>query len=146
MRIYFDMCSLQRPLDTKTQIRVAVEAEAILNVIALWETGQLELVSSQALMFEAEQITPSPRKAYVLEVLSKANLFLQSNKQIEERAQVFVNSGIKPLDALHLAFSVEAEADYFCTCDDRFLRRAKEVNTLQTKVVSPLELVTELSQ
>ncbi|NCR73622.1 MAG: nucleic acid-binding protein, partial [Microcystis aeruginosa LG13-12] len=29
------MCSLQRPLDTKTQIRVAVEAEAILNVIAL---------------------------------------------------------------------------------------------------------------
>jgi predicted nucleic acid-binding protein len=146
MRIYFDMCSLQRPLDTKTQIRVAVEAEAILNVIALWEAGQFELVSSQALMFEAEQITLSPRKSYVLEVLSKANLFLQPNKQIEERAQVFVNSGIKPLDALHLAFSVEAEADYFCTCDDRFLRRGKEVDTLQTKVVSPLELITELSQ
>jgi len=48
------MCSLQRPLDTKTQIRVAVEAEAILNVIALWESGQLELVSSQALIFETE--------------------------------------------------------------------------------------------
>jgi predicted nucleic acid-binding protein len=146
MRIYFDMCSLQRPLDTKTQIRVAVEAEAILNVISLWEAGQFELVSSQALMFEAEQITPSPRKAYVLEALSKADLFLQPNKQIEERAQVFVNSGIKPLDALHLAVSVEAEANYFCTCDDRFLRRAKEVDTLQTKVVSPLELITELSQ
>jgi len=26
------------------------------------------------------------------------------------------------------------------------LRRAKEVDTLQTKVVSPLELITELSQ
>ena len=89
-----NMCSLQRPLDTKTQIRVAVEAEAILNVIALWEAGQFELVSSQALMFEAEQITPSPRKAYILEALSKADLFLQPNKQIEERAQVFVNSGI----------------------------------------------------
>jgi predicted nucleic acid-binding protein len=137
MRIYFDMCSLQRPLDTKTQIRVAVEAEAILNVISLWEAGQFELVSSQALMFEAE---------HILEALSKADLFLQPNKQIEERAQVFVNSGIKPLDALHLAFSVEAEANYFCTCDDRFLRRAKEVDTLQTKVVSPLELITELSQ
>jgi hypothetical protein len=36
------MCSLQRPLDTKTQIRVAVEAEAIFNVIALWEAGQFE--------------------------------------------------------------------------------------------------------
>ena len=49
MRIYLDMCSLQRPLDTKTQIRVAVEAEAILNILALWESGQIELVSSPAL-------------------------------------------------------------------------------------------------
>lgn len=146
MRIYLDMCSLQRPLDTKTQIRVAVEAEAILNIIALWESGQLELVSSQALMFETEQITLSARKAYILAVLSKANLFLQTSKQVEEQAQVFVNSGIKPLDALHLAFSIEAKADYFCTCDDRFMRRAKETDTLQTKVVSPLELITELSQ
>ncbi len=97
-------------------------------------------------MFESEQITPSARKAYVLEVLSRANLFLQTSKQVEERAQVFVNSGIKPLDALHLSFSVEAKADYFCTCDDRFLRRAKEADTLQTKVVSPPELITELSQ
>lgn len=47
------MCSLQRPLDTKTQIRVAVEAEAILNIVILWESGQLELVSSAALLFEA---------------------------------------------------------------------------------------------
>lgn len=140
------MCSLQRPLDTKTQIRVAVEAEAILNIIALWESGQLDLVSSQALMFETEQITLSARKAYVLAVLSKANLFLQTSKQVEEQAQVFVNSGIKPLDALHLALSIEAKADYFCTCDDRFMRRAKEADTLQTKVVSPLELITELSQ
>jgi hypothetical protein len=40
------MCSLQRPLDSKTQVRVAVEAEAILNVIALWESGHFELISS----------------------------------------------------------------------------------------------------
>lgn len=36
--------------------------------------------------------------------------------------------------------------DYFCTCDDRFLKRAKEADTSQTKVVSPLELITELVQ
>lgn len=140
------MCSLQRPLDTKTQVRVAVEAEAILNVIALWESGHFELVSSQALIFEASPISVPERKAYVLSILSKANLFLQTSKQVEKRAEVFVTSGIKPLDALHLAFSVEAKADYFCTCDDRFLRRAKEADTLQTKIVSPLELIMELPQ
>jgi hypothetical protein len=71
------MCSLQRPLDTKTQARVAVKAEAILNVIALWESGHFELVSSQALIFEASPISVPERKAYVLSILSKANLFLQ---------------------------------------------------------------------
>jgi predicted nucleic acid-binding protein len=146
MRIYLDMCSLQRPLDTKTQVRVAVEAEAILNVIALWESGHFELISSQALIFEAEPIAIPERKAYVLNILSKANLFLQTSTQVQKRAEVFVNSGIKPLDSLHLAFSVEAKADYFCTCDDKFLRRAKEADTLQTKAVSPLELITELTQ
>ena len=36
MKIYLDMCSLQRPLDTKTQLRIAVEAEAVLIVVSLF--------------------------------------------------------------------------------------------------------------
>lgn len=139
------MCSLQRPLDTKTQVRVAVEAEAILSIITLWEAEQLELVSSFALMFEAEQIPLSERRTYILEALSKANLFVGRSPSIEEQAKGFVDVGIKPLDALHLASAISAQANYFCTCDDRFLRRAKQVETRLTKVVSPLELVTEIS-
>ena len=50
-------------------------------------------------------------------------------------------NGIKVLDALHLACAVEAHAKYFCTCDDRFYRRAKQLDTKQTLVVSPLELI-----
>lgn len=74
-------------------------------------------------MLEAEQITLPARKAYVLETLSPANLFVQTSESVEKRAQEFVGFGIKPLDALHSALSVEAQADYFCTCDDRFSRR-----------------------
>ena len=146
MRIYLDMCSLQRPLDTKTQIRVAVEAEAILNILALWESGQIELVSSPALIFEADKIKSPVRKTYISEILSKANPFVSTSIQVEQWAETFSTVGIKTLDALHLAFSIEAKSDYFCTCDDRFLRRAKTIDTKQTKVVSPLELITELSQ
>jgi hypothetical protein len=51
---------------------VAVEAEAIVSIIALWEAEQLELVSSFALMFEAGQIPLSERRTYILEALSKA--------------------------------------------------------------------------
>ena len=50
------------------------------------------------------------------------------------------------MDALHLASAIEAKADYFCTCDDKFLKKAKAMDTLQTKAVSPLELITEVTR
>jgi len=55
-------------------------------------------------------------------------------------------SGLKPLDVLHLASASTARADYFCTCDDKFLRKAKTLNGLDTRVVSPTELVMELDK
>ncbi len=146
MRIYLDMCSIQRPLDTKTQPRIAVEAEAILGILTLCEAEQVELMTSDTLAFEVERNPHPVRKTYALEVLAKAKVFVHTNSQIEERARTLHAEGIKPLDALHLASAVEAKADYFCTCDDRFLKRAKAVDTGQTKVVSPLELITEVTQ
>ena len=55
MRIYFDMCSLQRPLDDKSQLRVRLEVEAILGTIEFCESGQAELVSSDAQSLNAER-------------------------------------------------------------------------------------------
>jgi predicted nucleic acid-binding protein len=146
MKIYLDMCSLQRPLDTKAQLRVAVEAKAILGIIALCEAGQAELIASEALVFEIERNPHPVRKRYAVEVLSKAKRFVHADSKVAAQARTFHVLGIKPLDALHLASTVEAQADYFCTCDDRFLNRAKTVGTLPTKVVSPLELIAEVAR
>ena len=99
------------------------------------------------LAFELERNPHPVRKEYALKVLAKAKGFIQTDDHhIEERARAFQAEGIKPIDALHLASAVTAKAEYFCTCDDRFLRRAKAVDTGQTKVVSPLELITEVTQ
>lgn len=90
---------------------------------------------------------PHPvRKEYALKVLTKAIVFIHTDDHIEERARAFQAEGIKPVDALHLASAVIAKAEYFCTCDDRFLKRAKAADTGQTKVVSPLELIAEVTQ
>ncbi len=35
MKIYLDMCSLQRPLDGKVKLRITIEADAILGIISL---------------------------------------------------------------------------------------------------------------
>jgi hypothetical protein len=146
MKIYLDMCSIQRPLDTKTQPRIAVEAEAVLGVLTLCEAAQMELISSDTLLFELGRNPHPVRREYGLKVLAKAVVFVATDSEIEERARIFQAEGIKPLDALHLASAVIAKADYFCTCDDRFLKRAKAVDTGLTKVVSMLEVITEVTQ
>jgi len=66
------------------------------------------------------------------------------NNTIEALAGKLGASGLKPLDALHLAFASASEVDYFCTCDDKFLRKAKSLEGLKIKVVSPTELVMEV--
>jgi hypothetical protein len=54
MKIYLDNCSLQRPLDSKTQTRAILEAEAVLGILTLIESGKVTLVSSEALLFEID--------------------------------------------------------------------------------------------
>ena len=123
-----------------------MEAEAILGLLALCEAGQIDLVSSETLLFETEQNPHLVRKRYALDVLSRALLFIPTDSRIEEQARIWHNAGIKPVDALHLASAVAGGVDYFCTCDDRFLRQAKAMDTRRTRVVSPLELIAELRQ
>ena len=62
MRIYLDACSLQRLLDDRTQPRINIEAEAVLTVLRLIESGDLELLSSEALGFEIDPHSPSAQK------------------------------------------------------------------------------------
>jgi predicted nucleic acid-binding protein len=144
MKIYLDCCSLQRPFDDKSQPRVAVEAEAILVVLALCESNQLELIASDALLLEIYQIPDHIRKEDALEVINLAKQTVELTSEIEILAREFEASGIKTLDALHLAFASFSKVDYFCTCDDKFMRKAKRLRNLNIKVVSPTELVMEL--
>lgn len=128
-------------MDDQTYLRIHIEAEAILGILAWCEAGHGELLNSVALGYEVDHNPHPPRKAFVQEALSKSVLTVQATDSVEQLAQHFGKFGIKVLDSLHLACAVEAQADYFCTCDDRFFQRAKQIDTGQTKVVSPLELI-----
>jgi len=144
MKIYLDNCALQRPLDDKSQTRIRLEAEAILSILEQCKAGSIDLISSETLEFEIEQNPLDTRRNYGESALESAQFHVVVNDAIERQANEFVNLGIKPLDALHLASAEEAKADYFCTCDGRFLRRAKTVGDLKTMIVTPLELIEEL--
>ena len=64
--------------------------------------------------------------------------------EVQELATRFNEQGLRPADSLHLASAIHGQADYFCTSDDKLLRRARRMDTSRTRVVSPLELIEEI--
>ena len=146
MKVYLDVCSLQRPLDSMTHTRIVLEAEAVLGVLRLCETGQVELIASEALEFELGRNPNEVRREFAMRALSKAVQFIPASERVEKRARELNRVGFRPLDALHVASAEAAGADYFCTCDDPLLKRAKAVRGLKVKPVSPVELVGEIER
>jgi predicted nucleic acid-binding protein len=145
MRIYLDACSLQRPLDDRSQPRVNVEAEAVLTVLGLVESGQVELLSSDAIEFEIGRMPDAERQSRAREMLKLACQTLKLVDNVQAYAQELAGLGVKPMDSLHLAFASWARADFFCTCDDKLVKKAKKLNNLNTTVVTPLQLIAEVA-
>lgn len=146
MKIYPDLCAIQRPLDTPNQVRIVLEAEAVLGIIRFSESEEVELLSSEALLYEGEQSALPIRKEHTRAVLAKAKSIVNVTDKEKLRAANLMTFGIKPLDALHLALAESGNADYFCTCDDKLLQSSKRVADLMIKIVNPVDLVQEIEK
>jgi predicted nucleic acid-binding protein len=144
MTVYLDTCSIQRPFDDQSQLRVAMESEAVLRAIQLVEQGDLDLLASETLRIETEQNPHSRRRRFAFGVLALATRVVETDSQIESRARQYEDIGLRPFDALHLSSAVEAGADMFCTTDDQLLRRGSEAETERTRVLTPVSLIEEI--
>lgn len=113
-------------------------------ILALCEIDLVDLISSEALLFENQRVTNASRSDYALEVLQKAKYFILLDEEIKDRARELSASGIMALDALHLASAEKAQADFFCTCDDKLLKKAKPVCEPQMRIVSPVQFLEEV--
>ena len=146
MKIYLDLCAIQRPLDTPDQVRIILESEAVLGIVTFCDIGQAELLSSEALLYEGEQSSLPTRKEHTLAVLAKAKGIINVSEKETLRAANLMSFSIKPLDALHMALAETGNADYFCTCDDKLLRNSKRVKDLMVKVINPVDLIQEIEK
>ena len=146
MRIYFDTCCLQRPLDDQTQPRIRVETEAIFALLAGVQAGDLSLLGSEALEYEVSCIPDDARQSEAVDVLSLAVERLEVTDTVEALALSFEQQGVQAMDAIHLSLASLANADFFCTCDERLLRKAQTLSGLGCKTISLLGLVAEVSK
>jgi hypothetical protein len=112
MRVYFDNCCLQRPLDDQTQPRIRVETEAVFALLAAVQAGDLSLLGSEALEYKVGCIPDEARQNEVLEVLSLAAERLEVTNEVERLALSFEQQGVQAMDAIHLAIASIAKADF----------------------------------
>ena len=116
-------------MDNRGQLRVALEAEAILGLLALRESGILTIVSSEVLTLEVSRNPHPKKKAFVLGILEQAKSFILINAAIELRAEEFELRGFKAFDALHLA-SAESGSD-FCVIDRSLSKPSRPLHQLR---------------
>ena len=143
MHVYLNCCCLQRPYDDQTQPRIRVETEAVLALLALVQTGDIGLLSSEALEYELARIPDEARRCDATSLLSLAERRLLITNEAELLAEQIQEKGIAAMDAVHLAVASSAGADFFVTCDDRLLRTGRSIPGLKCKVVSLFEMISE---
>ncbi|NOZ63055.1 MAG: type II toxin-antitoxin system VapC family toxin [Calditrichaeota bacterium] len=145
MKIYLDVCCLNRPFDDQTQDRIHLEAEAILSIMKFIEIGQWRLVNSDGIFYEINKIPDPERKAKVQFMLSKAIDYVQINEGILERAKQIQELGVKSFDALHIACAESGPADIFLTTDDQLLKKLRQnFDKINVKVNNPLDWIKEI--
>lgn len=131
MKIYLDTSALNRIFDDQSQARIYLESTAMELVYLLIETGDITVVSSEALSFETNRNPYSDRRAFVTAILEKSSQYQPLTERVAETAkEIELTYRIKGLDALHLACAEALDVDYFITCDDRLIR--KYAGTLKT--------------
>ncbi len=69
MNIYFDNCCIQRPFDVKSQIRIRIEAEAVISIIELIEENKIELVTSAIVEMESNKTPDQERVKFGSKIL-----------------------------------------------------------------------------
>jgi PIN domain. len=145
LRIYFDVCSLNRLTDDQNQPRIREEAEAVESIFRLIRESRVEWVSSAALHAEVERNPNRDRRREAQVLLSLAARTIFPDPAIVERARAFELAGYGAFDALHLSFAEAGAVEVLLTTDDRFVSRAtRGVAAPRLRVLNPVIWLREL--
>lgn len=145
IKIYLDVCCLNRPFDDQTKTRIRLEAEGVLAILSRCEAGKWEWIGSDTLSLEIAR-TPDPERRRRVQVLSLCvTRCVRVGAGEVARAQELQSWGFFAFDALHLACAEAGKADVFLTTDDDLLRKAHALGKrLRVRIENPLSWLREV--
>jgi hypothetical protein len=145
MRLYLDVCCLNRPYDDQQIDRNRLEAEAVIAILGRIRQGRHILISSAVIDREVSACSDLEKAELVRENLAMAREHVEVTDKELRRWRDLVESGFRELDALHLACAESARCELLMTTDDKLVKRAAVYAALlRVNVINPLRFVTEV--
>ena len=142
MKIYLDVCCLNRPFDDHRQERIRLESEAVIAILDRSKT--LILLSSEMVDLEISKIPDEDRKQKVrlLSSIPKVNIVMDD--ETLSRAKELNEMGFKSIDAFHIACAEKGQADALLTTDDHLLKKAiSHRGSIKVRIENPLRWLME---
>lgn len=144
MRIYLDNCCLNRPFDDQSNMKIRLEAEAVLFIQGKIAVHEIELAWSYIIDYE-NSLNPFDEKQSAIDDL-KTFKTIDTNETgtILKNAAIIQELGLKTFDALHVACAIETGCDYFLSTDYPILKKLG--GFAKIKVTNPIELIRILEE
>ena len=145
-QIYLDYNCFQRRFDDTSQIRIKIEALACEEIFVRAEIEDIRLAWS--FMHEDEtMLCPFPNRSNIALILSTlCKVRIGPEDEIYKSALEFQKrANISSKDAIHLACANFIKADYFLSCDDKPVSKAKRLG-LKMSVSNPVDYIRSEDQ
>jgi len=140
IQLYLDMNIFKRSFDDQSSLRIRLETAAIDVIFSGVSDGKYECPWSFILDYENNLNPNLDRRSTAVLLSQKASREIEPNEKIREQARKFEKINIKSRDALHLACAELIGCNYFLTCDDKLVKKSRQLN-LKVKVMGPVEFV-----
>ena len=142
LKIYLYNCCYNRPYDDQSQLSINLEALAKLSIQQDIRDNKVDLVTSYILVAEntANRFEVKRQDIQVF-IDSQTHTFVSeaSREKVNEIAKTIMKTGVKLMDACHIACAIIAGCDYFISTDKRLLK----YNSNKIKIVNPTTYVLE---
>ena len=142
MLIYLDICCFNRPFDDQSDLIVRLQTEAKLYVQDMIRGGSLTLIWSAIMDIENAANPDINRKVAIGDWQKIGFVDVPVSKRVEGIADKLAVIGVKPMDALHVACAIEAQAEYFLTTDKALLRKMAKNDS--PRVIDPVDFIRVL--
>jgi len=139
LRIYLDNCCYNRPFDPPSNPTIVFETTAKMLIQGLIVNNKVNLVNSFVVYEELSAIRGKEKHDLILKFLENAKIYLAKDKynEVLQLSEQIMKTGIKYMDAAHVACSIIAECDYLITVDKRLLKYKSD----KIIVITPIEFI-----